>query len=70
MSSQGLKSVFPMEDIAVMGLLELLPHLNKLRVSVIGLLSKSIIFVSFNILYFIEFIVGLVHPGICFGQGL
>lgn len=51
MSSQGLKSVFPMEDIAVMGLLELLPHLNKLRVSVIGLLSKSIIFVSFNRIY-------------------
>lgn len=34
MSKQGLKSLFPMEDIAVMGLLELLPHLNRLRVSV------------------------------------
>ncbi|CAB4304575.1 unnamed protein product [Prunus armeniaca] len=34
MSKQGLKSLFPLEDIAVMGLLELLPHLNRLRVSV------------------------------------
>lgn len=33
MSRQGLKSLFPMEDIAVMGIWELLPHLNKIRVS-------------------------------------
>ncbi|CAK9133414.1 unnamed protein product [Ilex paraguariensis] len=33
MSNQGLKSLFPMEDISVMGIWELLPHLNKLRVS-------------------------------------
>lgn len=32
MSKQGLKSLFPMEDIAVMGIWELLPHLNKFRV--------------------------------------
>ncbi|GAB4825214.1 hypothetical protein Ancab_008089 [Ancistrocladus abbreviatus] len=31
MSQQGLKSLFPMEDIAVMGILELLPHLNRIR---------------------------------------
>lgn len=32
MSKQGLKPLFPMEDIAVMGIWELLPHLNKFRV--------------------------------------
>lgn len=32
MSKQGLNSVFPMEDIAVMGIWELLPHLNQFRV--------------------------------------
>ncbi|KAL9671589.1 hypothetical protein QQ045_009159 [Rhodiola kirilowii] len=32
MSQQGLKSIFPIEDIAVMGIWELLPHLNKFRV--------------------------------------
>ncbi|XP_002528957.2 probable lipid-A-disaccharide synthase, mitochondrial [Ricinus communis] len=31
MSKEGLKSLFPMEDIAVMGIWELLPHLNKFR---------------------------------------
>ncbi|XP_038713072.1 probable lipid-A-disaccharide synthase, mitochondrial isoform X2 [Tripterygium wilfordii] len=31
MSKQGLKSLFPMEDIAVMGIWELLPHLYKFR---------------------------------------
>ncbi|CAH9135783.1 unnamed protein product [Cuscuta epithymum] len=31
MSKQGLTSVFPMEDIAVMGIWELLPHLNQFR---------------------------------------
>ena len=39
MHKEGLQSLFPMEDIAVMGLLELLPHLNKFRVST----SKSIV---------------------------
>ncbi|KAH7576116.1 hypothetical protein JRO89_XS01G0000100 [Xanthoceras sorbifolium] len=32
MSKQGLKSLFPMEDIAVMGIWELLPHIYKFRV--------------------------------------
>ncbi|WOH05783.1 hypothetical protein DCAR_0625204 [Daucus carota subsp. sativus] len=32
MSKQGLKSIFPMEDIAIMGIWELLPHLHKFRV--------------------------------------
>lgn len=31
MSNEGLKSLFPMEDIAVMGIWELLPHLYKFR---------------------------------------
>lgn len=33
MSKQGMKSLFPMEDIAVMGIWELLPHIYKFRVS-------------------------------------
>lgn len=33
MAKEGLKSIFPMEDVAVMGIWELLPHLNKFRVS-------------------------------------
>lgn len=33
MCKQGLTSLFPMEDLAVMGLWELLPHLYKFRVS-------------------------------------
>lgn len=33
MSKEGLESLFPMEDISVMGMWELLPHLNKFRVS-------------------------------------
>ncbi|KAK4369395.1 hypothetical protein RND71_013187 [Anisodus tanguticus] len=32
MSTQGLNSVFPMEDIAVMGIWELVPYLNQFRV--------------------------------------
>ncbi|KAI3792555.1 hypothetical protein L2E82_06438 [Cichorium intybus] len=32
MEKHGLKSVFPIEDIAVMGIWELLPHLNKFQV--------------------------------------
>lgn len=34
MKNEGLDSLFPMEDLAVMGLTELLPHLTKIRVSV------------------------------------
>lgn len=33
MSKYGLKSVFPVEDISVMGAWELLPHLYKIKVS-------------------------------------
>lgn len=33
MSKQGLDSQFPMEDIAIMGIWELVPHLSQLRVS-------------------------------------
>ncbi|KAL2938753.1 putative lipid-A-disaccharide synthase mitochondrial [Bienertia sinuspersici] len=32
MFQHGLQSLFPMEDLAVMGIWELLPHLNKIRV--------------------------------------
>lgn len=32
MSQHGLRSLFPMEDLAVMGIWELLPHLYKIRV--------------------------------------
>lgn len=31
MCKEGFYSLFPMEDIAVMGIWELIPHLNKLR---------------------------------------
>ncbi|XP_050383394.1 probable lipid-A-disaccharide synthase, mitochondrial [Argentina anserina] len=44
MSSQGLDSVFPMEDIAVMGLLELLPHLIKLRVKLHETIEAALLF--------------------------
>lgn len=33
MASEGLQSQFSMEDISVMGLWELLPHLYRIRVS-------------------------------------
>lgn len=33
MTNQGLTSLFAMEDISVMGIWELLPHLRKFRVS-------------------------------------
>lgn len=33
MSSEGLKSLFPIEDIAVMGIWELLPYLYTIGVS-------------------------------------
>lgn len=35
MNEEGLQSLYPMEDIAVMGIWELLPHLNKIRVSAV-----------------------------------
>ena len=33
MAREGLNSLFPMEDIAIMGIWELLPHLRKLWVN-------------------------------------
>lgn len=33
MSKEGLQTLFPMEEISVMGLWELLPHLNTIRVN-------------------------------------
>jgi len=33
MTSEGLKSLFPIEDISVMGIWELLPHLYTIKVS-------------------------------------
>ncbi|XP_048434153.1 probable lipid-A-disaccharide synthase, mitochondrial [Pyrus x bretschneideri] len=44
MSKQGLKSLFPMEDIAVMGLLELLPHLNRIRVKLLETVEAVLLF--------------------------
>lgn len=37
MALHGLQSLFPMEDLAVMGIWELLPHLYKIRVCMIML---------------------------------
>ncbi|XP_068657240.1 probable lipid-A-disaccharide synthase, mitochondrial [Aristolochia californica] len=34
MFNEGLQSLFPMEDISVMGIWELLPHLNKMRINI------------------------------------
>jgi lipid-A-disaccharide synthase len=33
MKSEGLESLFPIEDISVMGIWELLPHLYRIKVS-------------------------------------
>ncbi|CAK9141528.1 unnamed protein product [Ilex paraguariensis] len=44
MSNQGLKSLFPMEDISVMGIWELLPHLNKLRVNLKQTMEAALLF--------------------------
>ncbi|CAN6574193.1 unnamed protein product [Malus baccata var. baccata] len=44
MSKQGLKSMFPMEDIAVMGLLELLPHLKRIRVKLLETVEAALLF--------------------------
>lgn len=39
MSQEGLQSLYPLEDIAVMGIWELLPHLNKIRVRTAKLIT-------------------------------
>ncbi|KAF7146125.1 hypothetical protein RHSIM_Rhsim04G0047300 [Rhododendron simsii] len=44
MSDQGLKSLFPMEDIAVMGIWELLPHLNKFRIKLKETTQAALLF--------------------------
>lgn len=35
MQKEGLQSIFPMEDISVMGIWELLPYISKIRVRII-----------------------------------
>ncbi|KAK2648842.1 hypothetical protein Ddye_016331 [Dipteronia dyeriana] len=44
MSKQGLKSLFPMEDIAVMGIWELLPHIYKFRVKLKETVEAAVLF--------------------------
>ncbi|XP_042518957.1 probable lipid-A-disaccharide synthase, mitochondrial [Macadamia integrifolia] len=44
MASEGLKSIFPMEDIAVMGIWELLPHLNKIRLKLKEAAEAALLF--------------------------
>ncbi|KAL6975655.1 lipid-A-disaccharide synthase [Sarracenia purpurea var. burkii] len=44
MSKQGLISLFPLEDIAVMGIWELLPHLNKFRVKLKETTEAALLF--------------------------
>ncbi|KAF3443366.1 hypothetical protein FNV43_RR13048 [Rhamnella rubrinervis] len=44
MFKQGLNSLYPMEDITVMGIWELLPHLNKMRVKLKQTLEAALLF--------------------------
>ncbi|XP_022149753.1 probable lipid-A-disaccharide synthase, mitochondrial isoform X2 [Momordica charantia] len=44
MSKKGLKSLFPMEDIAVMGIWELFPHLKKIRENLKMTVEAAIMF--------------------------
>ncbi|XAR68135.1 Lipid-A-disaccharide synthase [Bertholletia excelsa] len=44
MTKQGLESLFPIEDIAVMGIWELLPHLNKFRVRLKETMEAALLF--------------------------
>ncbi|KAK1292209.1 hypothetical protein QJS10_CPB17g02002 [Acorus calamus] len=44
MHKEGLRSLFPMEDIAVMGIWELVPHLNKFRVKINETVEAAILF--------------------------
>lgn len=44
MSNQGLTSLFPMENIAVMGIWELLPHLNKIRARLKETVEAALVF--------------------------
>ncbi|KAK9151508.1 hypothetical protein Syun_009817 [Stephania yunnanensis] len=44
MSKEGLQSLFPMEDIAVMGIWELLPHLYKIRTRLKMAIEAALLF--------------------------
>ncbi|KAJ9176840.1 hypothetical protein P3X46_012112 [Hevea brasiliensis] len=44
MSKEGMESLFPMEDIAVMGIWELLPHLNKIRAKLKETIEAALLF--------------------------
>lgn len=44
MSKEGLESLFPMEDIAVMGIWELLPHLNRIRAKLKETIEAALLF--------------------------
>ncbi|KAF8008174.1 hypothetical protein BT93_K1992 [Corymbia citriodora subsp. variegata] len=44
MSKQGLKSLFPLEDISVMGIWELMPHLSKIRVKLKETMDAALLF--------------------------
>ncbi|KAK9155477.1 hypothetical protein Sjap_002957 [Stephania japonica] len=44
MSKEGLKSLFPMEDIAVMGIWELLPHLYKIKTKLKMSIEAALLF--------------------------
>ncbi|XP_020089729.1 probable lipid-A-disaccharide synthase, mitochondrial isoform X2 [Ananas comosus] len=44
MHKEGLQSIFPMEEIAVMGLWELLPHLNNIRIKLKDTTESAILF--------------------------
>ncbi|XP_015881497.3 probable lipid-A-disaccharide synthase, mitochondrial [Ziziphus jujuba] len=44
MCKQGLKSLYPIEDISVMGIWELLPHLNKMRVKLKETIEAALLF--------------------------
>ncbi|KAK9133159.1 hypothetical protein Scep_012687 [Stephania cephalantha] len=44
MSKEGLQSLFPMEDIAVMGIWELLPHLYKIRTKLKMAIEAALLF--------------------------
>ncbi|KAF6159180.1 hypothetical protein GIB67_032797 [Kingdonia uniflora] len=44
MAGEGLQSLFPMEDIAVMGIWELLPHINNIRVKLKIAIESALLF--------------------------
>ncbi|XP_062107292.1 probable lipid-A-disaccharide synthase, mitochondrial isoform X2 [Humulus lupulus] len=44
MAKQGLTSLFPIEDISVMGIWELLPHINKIRAKLKATIEAALLF--------------------------